>query len=138
MSQTYLWIVSHGILCESLVDSASMIVGKPQRVKCFPLYEGVSGAEYRKQLEDSLHEVPEGSNILVLADLYGGTPCNTALMMLRDRSLSVVSGVNLPMLLEALEWRDSLSIDDLVSQIIATGVEGTANVTEKFHRVRPA
>ena len=69
--------------------------------------------------------------MLVLADLLGGSPCNVASMNLRDRSYHVLSGVNLPMFIEALSSRDTAgSAEELMASCQEAAVQGVKNINQ--------
>lgn len=93
-------VVSHCQIAEELVKAASLIVGEIKG--CVPI--GIDPEEklekISERLEQALASVDEGEGVLVLTDLFGGTPSNVSLSFLQEKKVEVVSGVNLPMLLK--------------------------------------
>jgi len=71
--------------------------------------------------------LPRSSGVLVLADLFGATPCNVARRLAEDRPCRLVAGVNLPMLLRALTYRHE-PLEELVQRALAGGSQGVVNV----------
>ena len=79
---------------------------------------------HRAQLEAALTQAEGGAGVLVLADLFGGTPSNIASLSLERAERAVVTGVNLPMLLEALMRRDELALAALALAALQAGRAG--------------
>lgn len=107
-------IMSHGNLAQELVNSAKMIIGEMKNVFtiCMQDHDGLEGTN--QKLSMALQPFNNETSIIILADLKGGTPCNVAVMKMNQyQQLRVISGVNLPMLIEAslseLETSDALS-----------------------------
>jgi mannose/fructose-specific phosphotransferase system component IIA len=85
------------------------------------------------QLCDAVDQTQTAAGVLVLIDLFGGTPGNAAALGLRDRSYAVVSGVNLPMLLEVLLSRSSgISVKELVDIALQAGQSSIIDVGARF------
>ena len=100
-------IVSHGAFGESLIHSASHVLGKR------PLYLrqlGVTVHDDPKAIlpvaEDLIRFLDQGQGVLVFTDMFGATPSNIAAKLLKPGRVEGVAGVNLPMLIRALTYRD--------------------------------
>jgi len=100
-------IVSHGAFGESLIHSASHVLGKR------PLYVrqlGVTVHDDPDQLlpvaEDLIRFLDQGAGVLVLTDIYGATPSNVGARLLKPGRVEGLAGVNLPMLIRALTYRN--------------------------------
>ncbi|MDR0631243.1 MAG: hypothetical protein LBF66_01575 [Holosporales bacterium] len=101
-------IVSHGQLGAALVDSAEMILDK--KCKIFSMSVSSVSAQVDKMRDDLLtiiDQANEGRGVIILTDLFGGTPSNLSISALGIRNVEVVAGVNLPMLLKLLMLRES-------------------------------
>ena len=98
-------ILNHGRFGEQLIKSAELIAGKTEHIHAVSLLSGMSIEEYYEEVRDYLTGVQ--GEILVLADLYGGTPSNVGMMLQREFSLHVVCGINLPMLIELILKRNN-------------------------------
>lgn len=120
-------ILSHGGLAVGLVDTAKMLFGDPENVAAFSLEAGDDIDEYRKTFAKTFESFPEGS--IILADLYGGTPCNQALLYAQEsgKAFKLVCGVNLPMLLNVVISREA-DKDGLVQAALDNGKVGITNV----------
>lgn len=91
-------IGTHGKFGEELVNSAQMIVGKMRHVACCSLYPETSFEEFMYQVNETMRK-KEGFTI-VLVDLYGGTPCNVFTVLSRKYDCHILTGLNLPMLID--------------------------------------
>lgn len=92
-------VATHGHLAEELIRTAEGVCGKLEQ--CGAVSVGAASAmeEARAQLAEAIHGVDTGEGVLVLTDMFGGTPANLALTFLNDQ-IEVVTGVNLPMLVK--------------------------------------
>ena len=91
-------IGTHGKFGEELVNSARMIAGALEHVECCSLLPEYSFEDYMKLVDETMSK-KEGFTI-VLVDLYGGTPCNVFTVMSRKYQYPVLTGLNLPMLID--------------------------------------
>lgn len=103
-------VMSHGPFAVGLIDTAKMLFGEPENIAAFSLEEGDDIDEYRSMFSKTFESFPKGS--IVLADLYGGTPCNQVLQYAQENHqvFELVTGVNLPMLLHVVISRQSPGI----------------------------
>jgi PTS system mannose-specific IIA component len=92
-------VATHGKLAEELLRTAEGIVGRLERCEAVSVGAASSMEDARARLGEAVHRVDEGEGVLVLTDMFGGTPANLALTFL-DEKLEVVTGVNLPMILK--------------------------------------
>lgn len=98
MSKLNIVVGTHGRFGEELIKSAEMIVGKMENVKSVSLLPMMSFEEFMHEADSVLSDL-EGP-VLALVDLYGGTPCNVLSALTRKYHHNVITGVNLPMLVE--------------------------------------
>lgn len=113
-------ILNHGKFGEELIKSAEMIVGKTKHIYAVSLLSGMSIEEYYEKVREQLKNVK--GDILILTDLYGGTPSNVSMMLQREFSLHVICGVNLPMLIELILKRNN-TINCVAKTLIKAGLE---------------
>ena len=122
-------LVTHGELGKGLKNTLGMFTSELDHVHYVSLDE--SGVEnFRVALVSKMEEIyVDGEEVLVLADLFGGTPFNTATVELKAKYLGVeiVAGVNLPILLEATLMKE-MNISDILDELL----EGGANSIKKF------
>ncbi len=119
-----LFLITHGSLGESLVQCACHVLNKrPQQI----VQLGVSGQDDPLDAlplaRDMMRLVDSGKGVLLLTDIFGATPSNIALKLLVPGRVEGIAGVNLPMLLRALTYRDK-DMETLVTKAVAGGRDG--------------
>lgn len=129
-------IVAHGSLADSLVECAAHVLGaRPPALATLDFTGHADPDERQKVLQARLSELVAcnsrpGEGILVLTDMYGATPSNTLCRMLRPARVEGITGVNLPMLLKALNYRDTLALPQLVDRIVEGGRNSIEHISE--------
>jgi PTS system mannose-specific IIA component len=117
-------IVSHGAFGESLIHSASHVLG---RRPLFLRQLGVTVHDDPEAIlpvaEDLIRFLDQGAGVLVLTDIYGATPSNIATKLLRKGRVEGVAGVNLPMLIRALTYRDE-PLESVLEKAFSGATEG--------------
>ena len=122
-------IMSHGSLGTGIVEAAEVILGPIEQAATVSLRPGEGIEELNADFLAALEQVDTGEGVLVLTDLIGGSLCNVASMNLAEKSYQLVSGVNLPMLIEVLSLRDQASCaEELAAVGLRSGFEGVKNV----------
>jgi PTS system mannose-specific IIA component len=122
-------IVTHGRLGEGLLDAMQMIAGPQEKVDFVSLKEGDSIDELKERILNAVKILDDGSGVLVFVDMFGASPSNAAAYLL-DENVEVITGVNLPMLLEILSFRESSSLQELSANAMTAGVESMKNLTQ--------
>ena len=117
-------IVSHGAFGESLIHSASHVLGKR------PLYLRQLGVTVHDDPDailpvglDLIRFLDQGDGVLVLTDIYGATPSNIAMKLIRPGRVEGVAGVNLPMVIRAITYRDE-PLESVLEKALSGAVEG--------------
>jgi len=122
-------IVAHGAFGEALIHSASHVLGKrPLRVRQVGVTIHDDPAAILPQALELVRQLDEGDGVLVLTDIYGATPGNIALKLLQPGRVEGVSGVNLPMLVRVLTYRDK-GLALAVEKALSGGTEGVVHMT---------
>ena len=119
-----LLIVAHGNLGDSLIQCASHVLGqRPQQLESLDLSSSDDPGEMLERARAQIARLNQGKGVLILTDVYGATPCNTVCKLIQHAQVEAVAGVNLPMLLKALNYRnDDLSL--LIRKAVQGGQEG--------------
>ena len=121
-------IIAHGTLGESLIHCASHVLNKrPPRVQQLGITAQDDPLLLLPQARALLREVDDGSGVLILSDMYGGTPSNIAAKLLAPGYVEGVAGVNLPMLIRTLTYRER-PLSTLVTKAISGGCEGVVRI----------
>ena len=125
-------IVSHGAFGESLIHSASHVLGKR------PLYLRQLGVTVHDDPDailpvglDLIRFLDQGEGVLVLTDIYGATPSNVAARLLVPGRVEGLAGVNLPMLIRALTYREEGDLLDVLEKAQCGAVEGVVRMEHR-------
>ena len=117
-------IVAHGTLGESLIHCASHVMGKrPQYLRQLGITIHDDPDAILPQGRDLIRFLDQGQGVLVMTDIFGATPSNIACNLLVPGKVQGVSGVNLPMLIKSLTYREH-PMDVLIEKAIAGAQEG--------------
>lgn len=131
-------VVAHGPLPEALLETAAMIAGKYEGIATLSLMPGDGLEDLVDRLRAAAEVVDDGDGVLILLDLFGGTPSNAATLITQQRENTyAVSGVNVPMLLEVLltrQYQDD--VKSLTETAYSSGNQGIVNIVEKFEAYR--
>ena len=119
-------LATHGRLAEEFLRAAEGICGSFENCRAITLSATTALDEAREALADAIEEVEQGQGVLVLTDMFGGTPSNLALTFLDDH-VEVVTGVNLPMLLKLTTARGDGTVLETLAQTLAA--HGQKNIT---------
>jgi PTS system mannose-specific IIA component len=124
-------VATHGQLAEELLRTAATIVGPLERCEAVSIGAGTSMEEARGKLGETIRRVDDGHGVIVLTDMFGGTPANLALTFL-DEGIEVVTGVNLPMILRLATTRtsDDLPLRAVAEQVTAHGQKNISLASE--------
>ena len=116
-------VLTHGRLAEEIVDAAVKIVGPLENVVAVSIGWDDDVIDARALIEDALRKVGGEGGVLVLTDMFGGTPTNLALSLLEPGKVEVVTGVNLPMVIKFTNLRAAANLDEIARRIAAQGRE---------------
>jgi len=109
-------IITHGNLGRELIHAAEIIKGRMEGV-LFVSVDAVKGVEdLKKEITAAIKKVDSGNGVMILTDLFGGTPSNLSLSFLKEGKVEVVTGVNLPMLMK-LDMRKEKTLEELATLI---------------------
>lgn len=114
-------IVSHGQLANELLSAAETVVGDISHVTAVSIgwHDDVEMAE--DQVKRAIASVSDGAGVLVMTDMFGGTPTNIAAMFLKDGEVEIVTGVNLPMVIKLASNNKDLSLAELAHEVELQG-----------------
>ena len=110
-------IVTHGQLANELLSAAEMIVGEINHVTAVSIgwHDDVEVA--REEIERAVRRVDAGAGVLLLTDMFGGTPTNIAASYLGDAQVEVVTGVNLPMVIKLAAQEKEETLPELARRV---------------------
>ena len=115
-------VVSHGHFAEEAVKSAAMLVGHGEQIATEGVHEGDTPESFHQRVQAIAEQVDTGDGIVALVDIFGGTPNNTVYQLKRERSVRILTGFNLPMLLYAITERTpGMTLDELTEGLQKVG-----------------
>ena len=115
-------IVTHCHLAEELICAAQLVVGEELKQFQAVSVEPKDGSEaIREKILAAIRKVDSGQGVLILTDMYGGTPSNISLSFLEDKKVEVITGVNLPMLLKLATYQETFDLEQLSAFITDYG-----------------
>jgi mannose PTS system EIIA component len=125
-------VVTHGNLGRAFVESSELIIGKQTGINALGLFQGDSIEEFKNTVKENILQLDEGEGVLVLVDIFGGSPSNVTLFNKREIGDKVdfrcITGVNMPIFLEACMMRNLLEFDDLVEHCFSLGTDGIRKI----------
>ena len=118
-----LLLVSHGRIAESFLEVSLEIVGPVKGVQIVSLAEPIDEEKVMEDIQKARKEIDQGKGILILTDMFGGTPANLCFSLLEDPMVEVLTGMNLPMILQILSSRKDASLAELAGIAMRCGRE---------------
>ncbi len=114
-------LVTHGRLADELLAATQHIVGPLGKVKTICIGPEDDMEERRNEITAQISAVDSGKGVVLVTDMFGGTPCNLALTHLEKGKVEVLAGANLPSLIKLVGVRDQLPVDEAVREAIEAG-----------------
>lgn len=108
-------LVTHGRLAIEFIAALEHVVGPQESIRAISIGPDDDMEQRRKEILDGVAEVDDGSGVVLLTDMFGGTPSNLAISVMEKANVEVIAGVNLPMLIKLASMRDSESLAVAVS-----------------------
>ncbi|WP_141430559.1 PTS sugar transporter subunit IIA [Bacillus sp. 03113] len=126
-------VATHGEFSREIVKSAEMIFGKQENISSITFNPGEGPDDLQLKYQKALNELDSNDGTLFLVDLFGGSPFNAAaLIAAENEKMDVITGINMPMLLECLDKRNYSSLIDLVESIRQTATEGVRTLKQSL------
>jgi PTS system mannose-specific IIA component len=115
-------IVTHSQLGDALIEAAEFIIGKrPEALVSVSIDLNESAEVLRRKIAAGIKEVKSKEGVLILTDMFGGTPSNLSYSFLEEGQIEVISGVNLPILIQAANTRAKVDLTKLAVKLEAFG-----------------
>jgi mannose PTS system EIIA component len=114
-------IISHGRLANELLSAAEAVVGELNHIAAVSIgwHDDVEIA--KNEISRAVKKVSSGNGVLLLTDMFGGTPTNVAAMFLKENEIEIVTGVNLPMVVKLASQRDEISLSEMAKKVEEQG-----------------
>jgi PTS system mannose-specific IIA component len=107
-------VVSHGKLARELVRATEHVVGEQDYFRSISIEAEDDIDARREQIRETVAACNTGTGVIIVTDMFGGTPSNLAISVMPDAKIDVLAGVNLPMLIKLVEVRDTASLSETV------------------------
>jgi PTS system mannose-specific IIA component len=115
-------VATHSQLGDALIDAAEFILGsRPEAVVPVSIDLKENAGRLRKKIAKGIKEVNQNEGVLILTDMFGGTPSNLSYSFLEEGHVEVLSGVNLPILIQAVNNRNNMNISKLALNLVDSG-----------------
>lgn len=123
----YVVLVSHGGLAKGMLDSLEMLAGKREDVIAVGLKNGIAADQFALDFAAAISEIPNDAQIILLADIIGGSPLTTAMNTLAglnslDKTLAI-GGMNLPLVLSTVLMKDVFESQELITNVLKEATE---------------
>ena len=111
-------IVTHSQLGEALIGAAEFIIGsRPGSIESVSIDLSENAEELRAKIDQGIKKVMGQEGVIILTDMFGGTPSNLSYSFLEEGRVEVLSGVNLPILIQAVNMRKKKALDQLAADL---------------------
>jgi mannose PTS system EIIA component len=132
-------IVTHGELAHGLKDSCELIIGEQHQLYTLGLRHGDDFDEFKESVLNGIKEVNNNEGVLVFVDLFGASPYNSVLFNLpqlkqKNINIRMITGVNLPMLIEACEQRNHKELEAVFMKVIRTGKDYIIGMDDQMNQ----
>lgn len=114
-------LVTHGRLAVEFIAALEHVVGAQDNVAAVCIGADDDMEQRRQDILAAVAEVDNGDGVVVLTDMFGGTPSNLAISIMKEAKVEVIAGINLPMLIKLAGLREGYTIDDAVTQAQESG-----------------
>lgn len=114
-------VVTHGQFGQELLRTAQDIAGRQEHVAGLAVTPDMGPQDVSRALQDVLSKLNNPEGAVVLVDMLGGTPCNTALLQTKNQPVEVLTGVNLYMILSAFNNRTKMDLKALAVKVVEDG-----------------
>ncbi|MEX0583530.1 MAG: PTS sugar transporter subunit IIA [Sneathiella sp.] len=123
-------LVTHGRLAEEFVNATEHVVGPQTQVRAISIGPDDDMEQRRQDILSAVAEVESGAGVIILTDMFGGTPSNLAISVMEKANVEVIAGINLPMLIKLASVRGS---DDMANAVAAAQESGRKYINVASH-----
>ena len=126
-------LLTHGDWGKYIIEAGKMIVGNVDRVSHVALNPADTFEEFYEKVEKKVSELKDGS--LIITDIFGGTTTNVAAKLSLSYNINIISGLNAPLLFEALLNIDSINEDEVLDSIVEEGRDSCKNILKELKKM---
>ena len=125
-----LLIITHGQLAKEFLKTVEYIIGFVELVKHVSIDALDDPEDLRDTIEKKIASLEKGDGVIILTDMFGGTPSNVALSFLQKNKVEIVTGINLPMVLSVAQNKDKVSLTELAETAKKAGQRSISLASE--------
>jgi PTS system mannose-specific IIA component len=114
-------LITHGRLAQEFISAMEHIIGPQTHLRAVCIGPEDDIEKRQREIAAAAHSVELGRGVVLVTDMYGGTPCNLALTLLKPGKIEVMAGANLPSLIKLIDVRTKLPLEQAVAQAIEAG-----------------
>ncbi len=114
-------LVTHGRLAEEFVAATEHVVGAQEEIRSICIGPDDDMEQRRNDILEAVADVDSGGGVILLTDMFGGTPSNLAISVMDKGDIEVIAGINLPMLIKLASVRASASLEEAVEAAQESG-----------------
>lgn len=123
-------IVSHGHVANELLAAAETVVGKLEHIAAVSIGWHDDVEKANEEISRAIRKVSSGGGVLLLTDMFGGTPTNISAMFLADGEIEVVTGVNLPMVIKLASQSKEITLAEMAKEVEEQGKQSIQRAAE--------
>ena len=114
-------IVTHGQLANELLAAAETVVGELKHIAAVSIGWNDEVETAKDQIAKAIKKVSKGNGVLLLTDMFGGTPTNISAMFMAENETEIVTGVNLPMVIKLASQHKEMSLSEMAKDVVEQG-----------------
>lgn len=126
-------IIAHGSLAFEMKKTMEHIVGSQEFIETVEIQTDDDISEKRQEIQNKINIVNQNRGVIILTDMFGGTPSNLAISFMEDPEIEVIAGVNIPMLIKLAQIRKNQTLSEAVTEAQEAGKK-YINVASKLLR----
>ncbi len=116
-------LVTHGRLADEFIAATEHVVGAQDNIRAVCIGPDDDMEQRREEIKTAVLDVDKGAGVVLLTDMFGGTPSNLAISLLDKDKVEVIAGINLPMLIKLASVRASATLEDAVKSAKDAGIK---------------
>ena len=129
-------LLTHGELAAGYLSALRLITGEAENIDTLGLYHETSIEDYKEEVAAKMLKMEQGEGVIVFCDIFGASPYNVTAQnyqVLKDKvNYRSITGVNLPMVIEAVWSRENMDLNELAKHIQTVGKEGIKELFENY------
>jgi len=119
-------IISHSHIGKELLKATELILGQIEAAETISIIQIIETETILKEITEKIKQLDNGQGVIILTDMFGGTPSNLSLSFLQEGHVEVLTGVNLPMVVAIAQERNRLSLNELGEKAKQAGLRSIA------------